>query len=136
LEKRLIEGSVSTHYIPVYWNDLYKKYLGVNVPDDKRGCLQDIHWCHGSFGYFPTYSLGSLYAAQLLSTAKNQIPELTSKIELGDSSCLLDWLRDNIYPWGRLFTSEELCRKVTGEGLNTRFFLDYLLDKYGNIYDL
>lgn len=136
LEKQLIEGTVSTHDIPVYWNDLYEKYLGVKVPDDKRGCLQDVHWSHGSFGYFPTYSLGSLYAAQLFAAANNEVPGLVNKMEMGDTSDLLAWLKRHIYPWGRLFTSEELCRKVTGEGLNTHFFLDYLLDKYGKIYDL
>lgn len=136
LEKMLMEGSVSTHDIPAQWNDLHEKYLGVKVPDDKRGCLQDIHWSHGSFGYFPTYSLGSLYAAQFFAAAKRQMPQLLHEIESGNTKNLLAWLRQNIYPWGRLYTSEELCRKATGEGLNTRFFLDYLLDKYGKIYDL
>ncbi len=68
LEKHLIEGSLQVKDIPVYWNDQYKTLLGVDVPDDKQGCLQDVHWSHGSFGYFATYSLGSFYAASILGT--------------------------------------------------------------------
>ena len=76
LEKKLIEGSLDTHDIPAYWNEQYAKYLDVRVPDDIRGCLQDVHWSHGSFGYFATYSLGSFYAAQFFATAQKQIPEV------------------------------------------------------------
>jgi carboxypeptidase Taq len=136
LEKKLIEGSLSTGDIPVYWNDLYKKYLGVDVPDDKKGCLQDVHWSHGSFGYFPTYSLGSFYAAQFYATADDQIPNLDGEIENGNSLPLLDWLRKNIHSKGRFFTSEELCEHVTGKTLDVNYFINYLLQKYTSIYTL
>ncbi|HMH31719.1 MAG TPA: hypothetical protein VK543_01750, partial [Puia sp.] len=97
---------------------------------------QDVHWSHGSFGYFPTYSLGSFYAAQFFVAAQKQIPGLVSQIMSGQTENLLQWLGQRIYQSGRLFTSEELCLKATGETLNIQYFLQYLLDKYRKMYDL
>ena len=134
LEKALIEGSLSVKDISGWWNDSYKTWLGVTVPDDKRGCLQDVHWSHGSFGYFPTYSLGSFYAAQFFAAAENQLPTLSVAIGAGDTAPLLRWLRENIHRWGRRFTSEELCQKATRSPLEIVYFIDYLHDKYVNIY--
>jgi len=134
LEKKLIEGSLSTTEIPAWWNEHYASWLGVTVPDDKRGCLQDVHWSHGSFGYFPTYSLGSFYAAQFFAAAKDQVAGWQGSIGRGDTTPLLKWLRENIHRWGRRYTSEELCLKTTGKSLDISYFLGYLLDKYDNIY--
>jgi carboxypeptidase Taq len=134
LEKLLVEGHLSAHDIPAYWNEQYEKYLGIKVPDDKQGCLQDVHWSHGSFGYFPTYSLGSFYAAQLFGACKKQNPQLFVYMESGETKILLDWLRKNIHQYGKQFNSNELCEKATGEPLNIQYFLDYALDKYSNIY--
>ncbi|MCW3073573.1 MAG: carboxypeptidase [Flaviaesturariibacter sp.] len=134
LEKNLIEGLLTTKDIPAYWNEQYKKWLGVTVPDDKRGCLQDVHWSHGSFGYFPTYSLGSFYAAQFYAQAKKEIPNLENLIKTGDSSTLLSWLRKNIHPFGRKYSSEKLCHKVTAQSLSVEYFLNYVRHKYGSIY--
>ena len=106
------------------------------VPDVKRGCIQDVHWSHGSFGYFPTYSLGSFYAAQFFSTAGKAIPNLEHDINQGVTHKLLTWLREQIHSKGRYFTSEELCKEVTGEPLNVDHFSDYVLHKYGTIYNL
>lgn len=136
LEKRLIEGSISTADIPAFWNEQYKKLLDVDVPDDKRGCLQDVHWSHGSFGYFPTYSLGSFYAAQFFGTAKAQLGGLEDDLRAGQTASLLAWLRKEIHAKGRLYQSEELCAAVSGKGLDVSYFLDYLLQKYTNIYNL
>jgi carboxypeptidase Taq len=135
LEKRLIEGSLPVADIPAWWNENYATWLGVTVPDDKKGCLQDVHWSHGSFGYFPTYSLGSFYAAQLFSSADNQINSLDTTIGSGDTAPLLQWLRHQVHRHGRRYTSEELCRKATGKTLDISYFLSYLLDKYRNIYN-
>ena len=134
LEKQLIQGSLSVADIPHWWNENYKTWLGVIVPDDKRGCLQDVHWSHGSFGYFPTYSLGSFYAAQFFASAEKQVAGLHESIGQGHTARLLDWLRENIHRHGRHYTSEELCLQATGKPLEIKYFLDYLLDKYGNIY--
>ena len=135
LEKKLIEGSLKTAEIPEYWNQQYKSYLGVSVPDDKQGCIQDIHWSHGSFGYFPTYSLGSFYAAQLFKAAEDQDPTITEGIPEGNTAPLLAWLRKHIHEHGRRFTSEELCQLATGQTLDIQHFLHYLLDKYKKIYN-
>ncbi|MBV4357024.1 carboxypeptidase M32 [Pinibacter aurantiacus] len=134
LEKKLMENSITVKDIPAYWNGQYKKYLGVDVPDDKRGCLQDVHWSHGSFGYFPTYSLGSLYAAQFFNTASSQLKELQNEIVAGNFAPLLQWLRTNIHQHGRKFTSEQLCERVTGEPLNIDHFMKYARGKYLGIY--
>lgn len=136
LEKSLIEGNLSVADIPAYWNQQYAAYLGVKVPDDKRGCLQDVHWSHGSFGYFPTYSLGSFYGAQLFAAAEDQDNTIRSGIKKGDTAPLLAWLRRQIHSQGRRYTSEELCLHATGQTLDIKHFLHYLLDKYNKIYNI
>ena len=136
LEKNLLEGNLSTSHIPAFWNEQYKKYLNVNVPDDKQGALQDVHWSHGSLGYFPTYSLGSFYAAQFYFKAKEDLKDFEHDLEKGDSKGLLQWLRTHIHSKGRYFTSEELCREVTGKTLDVTYFVNYLLQKYSSIYNL
>jgi carboxypeptidase Taq len=136
LEKKLLEGNLATADIPEFWNAHYQKLLGVTVPDDRQGCLQDVHWSHGSFGYFPTYSLGSLYAAQFYAVACKALPKLEAQIQAGQVQGLLQWLRRNVHEKGRLQTSEELCTALSGEGLNTAHFMRYVLDKYGTIYNL
>jgi len=134
LEKSLIQGSLDVHDIPAYWNEHYKKYLGLTVPDDRSGCLQDVHWSHGSFGYFPTYSLGSFFAAQLFAAAGQAIPNLGKALGEGNLEPLHNWLRQRVYQYGRMFTSEELVQKASGEVLNVGYFMQYLLDKYQKIY--
>jgi carboxypeptidase Taq len=136
IEKLLIQGSINVHDIPAYWNEHYEKYLGLKVPGDKNGCLQDVHWSHGSFGYFPTYSLGSFYAAQLFNKAVKQNPAMEQAIENGNNNLLLDYLRKHIFQYGRMYTSEELFSVISGEPLDIKYFLEYLLDKYKNIYTL
>jgi carboxypeptidase Taq len=106
----------------------------VEVPDDKRGALQDVHWSHGSFGYFPTYSLGSLYAAQFYGQATKELPALEQDLRAGQTEPLLLWLREKIHTKGRYFTSEQLCSEVSGEPLNPDYFLRYVQEKYGAIY--
>lgn len=135
IEKLLIEGTIVTEDIPGYWNEHYKKYLGVTVPDDKRGCLQDVHWSHGSFGYFATYSLGSLYAAQLYQAMQLQEPQLASRLGTGDFNSVLGWLRKNIHTYGRFYTSMELCEKATGSKLDTSHFIAYATEKLNKVYD-
>jgi carboxypeptidase Taq len=118
------------------WNSKIKEYLYLDVPSPKQGVLQDIHWSHGSLGYFPTYSLGSFYAAQFYAKAEQDIPGLQQQIEKHDFSQLLQWLRKNIHSCGHIYSSEELCEKVTGEGLNYKYFNDYLYKKYSQVYEL
>lgn len=134
IEKALIEGSAKAKDIPTIWKEQYQKYLGVAPNDDKAGALQDVHWSHGSFGYFPTYSLGSFYAAQFYAKATNDIGNTQYQFALGDYTKLLQWLRQNIHSYGRKYNSEDLCKRITGEGLNMDYFLNYATEKYKGIY--
>jgi carboxypeptidase Taq len=136
IEKMLIEGSINTGDIPAFWNEHYEKYLGIKVPDDKRGCLQDVHWSHGSFGYFATYSLGSLYAAQFYATFLAENESAEKELATGNTKVLLEWLNKKIHTQGRYYTSEELCSKVTGTHLNSTHFINYVTRKYKYIYSL
>ena len=134
LEKELIGGTLAVKDIPAFWNEQYKNWLGVIVENDRSGCLQDVHWSHGSFGYFPTYSLGSLYAAQFYRKAAQDMPQLEAQLAQGNTLPLLEWLRTNIHRHGRKYTSNELCTLVTGEPLNSAHFMDYVTRKYESIY--
>jgi carboxypeptidase Taq len=134
LEKKLIEGTLSTRDVPAFWAEQYQTYLGIGVPDDRRGSLQDVHWSHGSFGYFPTYSLGSFYAAQFYAAATTD-DVIKADAEAGEFSKLLTWLRDSVHKHGRIYTSEALSERVSGKTLDIDYFLSYLLDKYRKIYN-
>ncbi|KYP16233.1 carboxypeptidase M32 [Flavihumibacter sp. CACIAM 22H1] len=134
VEKALIEGSLEVAEVPAFWKERYRHYLGVTVPDDANGCLQDVHWSHGSFGYFPTYSLGSIYAAQFYATLRKQVPKIEKFLQEGDFSVVKNWLSDNIYIHGRRYTSEELCKRITGKGIDPEDFMQYASAKYRFIY--
>lgn len=136
IEKGLIGGTLQTKDLREIWNQHYYDFLQVKVPDDVQGVLQDIHWSHGSFGYFPTYSLGSFYAAQFFAAAKKQVRSVEDEIASGKYDRLLQWLREQIHVHGRFYTSNELCERVTGEKLEFRYFLDYAKEKFGEIYNL
>jgi len=134
IEKALIEGSIEVKDLDSFWVEKYKEYLGIDVPSDREGILQDIHWSHGSLGYFPTYSLGSFYAAQFYAQANKDLPNLEDEIAAGNMMPMLEWLRTNVHQHGRLYTAEELCKNITGEKLNFQYFMDYAKAKYGGIY--
>lgn len=134
IEKALIEGNLSVADLPQAWAEKYKAYLDLEIPDDNHGVLQDIHWAHGSFGYFPTYSLGSFYAAQFFHQATLDLPNLNEEMEQGNTSSLLVWLREKVHQHGRFYTAEELCKEITGEALNFKYFMAYAKKKFGGIY--
>lgn len=136
LEKALIEGSLEVADLREAWKEKYKAYLDLEVPDDRQGILQDIHWAHGSLGYFPTYSLGSFYAAQLFHQISEELPNLEASILRGDTRPILDWLRENIHVHGRFYSANDLCEKVCGESLQFSYFMNYVRKKYNSIYDL
>ena len=109
-----------------------KKYLGIVPKHHKDGCLQDIHWFDGTFGYFPTYTLGAIYASQLFAKAKEKIPYLNNQISTGKFSHLIQWLKINVHEKGSLINSEELIKEVTGEELNIEYFKQHLINRYLN----
>ena len=134
IEKALMEGALEVAELNEVWNAKYKEYMDIEVPDDKRGVLQDIHWSHGSIGYFPTYSLGSFYAAQFFQQAVKDIPNLLADIATGNTQPLFDWLRTNVHQHGQFYNAKELCTKITGEPLNFKYFMEYAKSKFGTIY--
>lgn len=136
IEKQLIEGKVAVADLPQLWNALYKEYLNIDVPSDAMGVLQDIHWSHGSFGYFPTYSLGSFYAAQFYTKIRQDVPGLEEELEKGNMLPVLQWLRAHVHRYGKTFGAEELCEKITGEKLNFKYFMNYARKKYSYLYNL
>lgn len=136
IEKKLIEGSIQAKDIPAIWNEYYEKNLGLTVPDDRKGCLQDVHWSHGSFGYFATYSIGSLYSAQIWNSIKTENTQVEKQLREGNSYPVFEWLTKNIFPYGRYYNSSELCKQATGEILNTEYFIKYIIDKYNSLYKI
>ncbi len=133
VEKALIAGELAVKDLPAFWNDRYEEYLGIRPKNDAEGCLQDVHWSYGSFGYFPTYSLGSFYAAQLHAAMKREMPDFDGKVERGEFAPILKWLREKVHVHGKRFSSDELLTRVTGEGLNVAHFMEYARAKYGGI---
>ena len=134
IEKEMISGNLDAYAARELWNKKYKEYFGLKIDSDRVGILQDVHWSHGSFGYFPTYSMGSFYAAQFFKQAKQDLPDMEEQMAKGNTASLLQWLRENIHQHGRRYEAEELCKRVTGKTLNLKPFLDYVKEKYGDIY--
>lgn len=136
LELDLIEGKIEVRQLPKLWKKKMKELLGVVPKTDSEGVLQDVHWCHGLFGYFPTYSLGNIYAAQLYYAMLDDKPEIMEDLRTGKYDRILKWMRKNVHKYGRTLSAEEIVKKATGEGLNPKILIKYLREKYSKIYDL
>ena len=134
MEKQLIGGTLAVKDVPETWNRLYKEYLGVDVPDDKHGCLQDSHWSGGSFGYFPSYALGSAYGAQMLRNMEREF-DVWGPVSRGDLSQVSAWLGDKVHQYGGLLTPAQVVRNACGE-FDPGIYTDYLVDKYTRLYQL
>ncbi len=135
LEKALVNGEVAVESLPGMWNAQYRQYLGIEPETDSRGVLQDIHWTSG-FGYFPTYTLGNLYAAQIFAALRKAFPDLDERLAGGDTAFVLEWLRERMYAIGAIYLPEEVMRRVTGELPNPQYFAQYLTSKFEAIYAL
>ncbi len=136
LENQLLEQKLRVRDVPEAWNAAMQEFLGVTPPDVATGALQDIHWSIGSIGYFPTYSLGTIFSVQLLEQARQELPDLDAQFERGEFAPLLAWLRRNVHQHGRKFTLNELAERITGEPLQTRSYIRYLKTKFGELYGL
>jgi carboxypeptidase Taq len=136
LEKALIEGSLKVKEIPDAWNAKMREYLGISPQFDAQGCLQDIHWALGYMGYFPTYTLGNLYSVQFFTAFERAHPNWKERVSQGILDFIRDWLKENIHQYGRQYTPDELCRKVTGRPLSEEPFINYLKEKYSVLYHL
>ena len=135
LEKRVLAGELSVKDLPQEWNRLYKEYLGVDVPDDRRGVLQDSHWSGGAIGYFPSYALGSAYGAQFLAKMKESV-DVAKCVENGDFGPLNAWNREHIWQYGALYKPGELLERVLGGAFDPEYYVSYLEDKCKDIYGL
>lgn len=136
LERSLISGELPVKDLPGEWNKRFKDLLGIDVPDDRRGCLQDVHWSFGLIGYFPTYTLGNLYAAQFWETIHAQVPGLRDRMRSGDFAPLLAWLREKIHQHGRRYGAAELCTMVTGRPLSADPLMRHLEGKLKPVYGI
>jgi carboxypeptidase Taq len=132
LEQDLIAGRLSTADLPAAWNDRFEEYFGLEVPEDRLGVLQDVHWSGGMFGYFPTYQLGNVMSVQIWEAARAALPDLDERFEQGDFTTLGAWLRENLYSLGRKLTPKETLERVAGGPLDAEPYLRYLHGKYGD----
>ena len=131
LEQELLAGSFDLRELPEAWNERMREYLGVEVPDDARGVLQDVHWSRGTIGYFPTYALGNVISVQIWEKVREDVPDLDERLEAGDLSALCGWLRERLWRHGRKFTPQETLERVVGGGLDPEPYLRYLDAKLG-----
>ncbi len=136
LERGLLQREIAVADLPSLWRERSRDLLGLEPPDDAHGVLQDIHWAFGVFGYFPTYTLGNLYAAQIFEAAASELDDLPGQVAHGELAPLREWLRRRIHGRGAELTAPDLCREVTGRDLTVGPLLDYLRRKYGDIYGL
>ena len=135
IEKMLFEENLETKDLPQVWNKLYKEYLGVEVPNDTLGVLQDVHWAGGSFGYFPTYALGSAYAAQLYYQMKKEL-NIEEVFGAENLSVVNEWLKEKVHQHAGSKTPKEILMLATGEEFNPQYYIDYLIEKYSKIYKI
>jgi carboxypeptidase Taq len=130
LERALIEGDMEIADLPGAWNEGMEKMLGLTPPSDREGCLQDLHWFDGAWGYFPTYTLGAMTAAQLFEAAKKAVPEIQPGIAEGDFKPLFRWLKSNVHGQGSRLTAKELLIEATGKPLDPAVFKSHLKARY------
>jgi carboxypeptidase Taq len=136
IELALMGEEIFVSELPAVWNEKMNEMLGITPKNDKEGVLQDMHWSGGSFGYFPTYAIGTIYASQLFKKLSEENPNIFSEIESGNFSNIITWLNDHIHRYGRLMTADEIINKTCGEGLNSKVFIDHLKDKYCSLYGI
>ncbi|MBV8479219.1 MAG: carboxypeptidase M32, partial [Actinobacteria bacterium] len=131
LEQDIVNGRVELRDLPQRWNEKMHAYLGVEVPDDANGVLQDTHWASGLIGYFSTYLLGTVISVQIWEKAMEDIPDLEDRIERGDFAALREWLGDHVHALGRKYTPQETLQRIVGTGIDAKPYLAYLKRKYG-----
>jgi len=134
IEKKLIAGDLEIDDLPDAWDDMYEEFLGIRAPNRTLGVLQDIHWSMGAFGYFPTYTLGNLYSAQLLAAARKDLPDHDEQMRCGEFAPLLNWMREHVHQRGSILEPADLIEEATGSPPSPDAFVDYLKDKVEQLY--
>ncbi len=130
IEKKLIEEDFNVENLPDLWNEEFFKYFNRTVKNDNEGCLQDIHWFGGDFGYFPTYSIGAFIASQINNQISKKIPKINNMLKDGNFKPIISWLRKNIHTHGSLFKIDDLMKNITGEKLNLKYYENHIVDRY------
>ncbi|CAK4814168.1 unnamed protein product [Aphanomyces euteiches] len=136
IEKALFNETITAAELPQFWNEKYKEYLGVEPSNNEEGVLQDVHWSSGAFGYFPSYALGNMYAAQIRHTLQQRMPNFEELVKQGNLLPIKEWLVEQIYQYGKSLTPAEIIQQVTGEALNSDYLVAYFEEKYQEIYKL
>lgn len=136
MERALIDGTLAIREIPEAWNAKMQELLGITPKTFAEGCLQDIHWSMGGFGYFPTYTLGNIYASQLFEPFIKHHPDWEKRVADGDLLFITKWLNETVHKYGKQYTSQEILKKAAGKEADPMFYINYLQQKYKNIYDL
>ena len=135
IEKAVMNGDITVDEVPAVWNAKYKEYLGLDVPDDAHGCLQDVHWSDGYMGYFPSYALGNAYGVQILRAMEKDF-DVTAAVEKGELDKVAEWLKEHVFNCASMLDPDQWIRAVTGEGLNVNYYLTYLEEKFSELYGL
>ena len=133
LEKRLIGGSLTVDDLPAEWNRLYREYLGIEVPNDTKGVLQDSHWSGGMIGYFPSYAIGSAYGAQIIASMKKDF-DVDGAVKKGELRPVIEWLTDKIWKYGMLKKPHEIILNACGAEFDPQYYIDYITEKMNSIY--
>ncbi len=135
IEKKIMLENADINELPAIWNKLYKEYLGVDVPNDGKGILQDVHWSQGMFGYFPSYSIGSAYAAQIAKSLEKEV-DLKGDISKGDVKPAASWLKEHIYKHGKMLNPKQVINNCCGEDFSADYYIEYLKEKFSELYDI
>lgn len=136
IEKGLLNQEIEVGNLPQIWNQKMNEYLGLEPANDQEGVLQDVHWSNGLFGYFPSYTLGNIYAAQFYNTIQKEIPNYNELVSNGNLIPIKEWMSEKIHKHGKLYSPSDLVKQVTGEEINAKYLTDYLTEKYSKIYNL
>jgi carboxypeptidase Taq len=136
LEQEILQEQLKPRDLPEAWNARMRDYLGLDVPTDAEGVLQDVHWAEGLFGYFPTYSLGNVIAAQIRKAARAALPDLDERVQAGELASLQEWLRERVHRHGRKLTPAETVARAVGGPADAVPYVRYLSTKYGELYGL
>ena len=134
IEKQLIAGTLTAKEVPAAWAELYKEYLGVEVPNDREGCLQDSHWSSGAFGYFPSYALGNAYGAQMLHNMEQDV-DVAGSLAPGELAPLTAWLHAQVHQYGGLYVPADVGKNACGT-FDPHYYTDYLTRKFSELYGL
>jgi carboxypeptidase Taq len=134
IERDLIAGKITIDELPTQWNQKYKQYLGVDIEDDSEGVMQDTHWASGAVGYFPTYALGNIYNAHMLHVIRSEMSNYDDLVRSGNLKPIIDWMTEKVHKQASLYDPVELMTKITGEPVDTKYFIEYCEKKYSNLY--